>query len=60
MGDAPEEYDTLKEIADYIGHHTDEANEIQEDIINNKSDIIQLNQKIDNISTSAGTWNEVV
>lgn len=59
LGNAPAEFDTLGEVAEYITKHEEEATERQNDIEANKTAIDDLNEKVDNIDQSGGGWNDI-
>lgn len=60
LGNAPEEYDTLGEIADYINSHSQEASAMRSDIDTNESSIADLNEKLENLDTESGSgWTDV-
>lgn len=52
LGGAPEEFDTLGEIADYITQHEQEVDEIQENVSMNKESIEDLDERLDSIDPS--------
>lgn len=59
IGDAPEDFDTLSEVADYIAKHKEEATEMQSNIGDNKTAIEELDEKLDNIEVGYGEWTDV-
>lgn len=59
IGNAPENYDTLEEIHDYIQTHVEEATARDEDIKENTENIEALEEKINNIDPTAGGWTDV-
>lgn len=54
IGDAPEEYDSLGEIHDYIKTHVEEATTRDENIKTNAENIEALEEKVNNIDPTAG------
>ena len=52
VADAPDDFDTLKEISDWISTHAEDASAMNTQIETNKSDISKLSDKLDKISTS--------
>lgn len=58
LGNAPENYDSLEEIAEFITKHQEEATEMQSGIDDNRLAIEELNDKIEN-SPGAGGWTDV-
>lgn len=54
MGNAPEEFDTLGEIANYITEHDLEADQMQSDIESNKTSINEINEKLDSSGGTSG------
>lgn len=59
VADAPEAYDTLKEIADWISNHADSASAMNTQINTNKSDIAALVALIGTLPESAVSTNIV-
>lgn len=59
VADAPEAYDTLKEIADWISSHADSASAMNTQINTNKSDIAALVALIGTLPESAVSTNIV-
>lgn len=59
VGNAPESYDTLEEIHDYIQTHVEEATARDEDIKTNTESIEKLEEKVNNIDPTAGGWTDV-
>lgn len=59
LGNAPEEYDSLGEIADYIAQHKEEATKMQSNIGSNKTAIEDLDERIDSLDTSGSGWTDV-
>lgn len=53
LADAPEAFDTLKEIADWCSNHSQEVTEMQSDINKNKTDIASLNTLIGKLPETA-------
>lgn len=53
IGNAPEEYDSLGEIHDYIQTHAEEATARDEDIKTNTENIEALEEKVNNIDPTA-------
>ena len=49
VAEAPESFDTLKEISDWISTHKDSASAMNSNIIKNQSDINELNNKLSSI-----------
>lgn len=54
MGNAPEELDTLGELAEYIAKHEEEATERRSDIDENKAAIEELDEKLSNLDPNSG------
>ena len=50
VNDAPEAYDTLKEVSDWIGSHVESAAEMNSRILSNKSEIDNLKISINSVS----------
>lgn len=59
VADAPEAYDTLKEIADWISNHADSASAMNTQINTNKTDIAALVALIGTLPESAVSTNIV-
>lgn len=59
VADAPEAYDTLKEIADWISSHADSASAMNTQINTNKTDIAALVTLIGSLPESAASTNIV-
>ena len=59
VGTAPEDFDTLGEIHEYIQTHAEEATVRNESIKENAEDIEKLEEKINNIDPSGGGWTDV-
>lgn len=59
INEAPEAFDTLKEIADWIGDHSDTALEMQQDISDNADAIAALQNTIDNQETGLAATKAV-
>ena len=59
IGNAPDNLDTLSEIADYLAKHEEEATEMQSNIGDNKTAIEELDEKLDNIEVGYGEWTDV-
>lgn len=59
VGNAPESYDTLEEIHDYIQTHVEEATARDEDIKTNTESIEKLEEKVNSIDPTAGGWTDV-
>ena len=59
VGTAPEDFDTLGEIHEYIQAHAEEATARNESIKENAEDIEKLEEKINNIDPSGGGWTDV-
>lgn len=53
VADAPEAYDTLKEISDWIGSHADDASAMNSQISTNKTDITTLKTLIGELPETA-------
>lgn len=53
LADAPEAFDTLKEIADWCSSHSQEVTEMQSDINKNKTDIASINTLIGQLPPTA-------
>mgnify|MGYP002679030681 FL=1 len=53
LADAPEAFDTLKEIADWCSNHSQEVTQMQSDINKNKSDISTLNTLVGKLPETA-------
>lgn len=53
LADAPEAFDTLKEIADWCSSHSQEVTEMQSDINKNKTDIASINTLIGQLPSTA-------
>lgn len=51
VSDAPEAYDTLKEISDWISSHADSASAMNSQIVTNKNDIALLEKKVENLES---------
>ena len=52
VADAPDDFDTLKEISDWISTHAEDASAMNTQIETNKSDISKLSDKLDKIDIS--------
>lgn len=59
VSDAPEDFDTLKEISDWISTHAEDASAMNTQIETNKSDISKLSDKLDELGTSAYDDTEI-
>ena len=55
MGDAPEQFDTLGEVADYINDHDLEVKEMKENISENTTNIIEVDKDVDFVTG----WHEL-
>ena len=52
VANAPDDFDTLKEISDWISTHAEDASAMNTQIETNKSDISKLSDKLDKMGTS--------
>lgn len=59
IGNAPDNLDTLSEIADYLAKHEEEATEMQSNIGENKTAIEELDERLDNLDPESGGWTDV-
>ena len=59
VGDAPEEYNTLGEVMDYMQGHVAEAESRNERIDENTDAIKDINEKLTTIDPTGSGWNEV-
>lgn len=57
LGDAPEEFDTLSEVAEYLTTHETEAAKRGEDISTNASAIEELKEKVESLEDSGSGGN---
>lgn len=55
IADAPEAYDTLKEISDWINSHADDAATMNSQINTNKTDISNLQSRITTLESESFT-----
>ena len=56
VGDAPEEYNSLGELAEYIKDHKEESDERDANISANTESIKKLEEKISSGSTMSDNW----
>jgi hypothetical protein len=59
IGNAPDNLDTLGELAEQFAKHEEEATERQSDIEENKAAIDDLKEQINGLDPNSGGWNEV-
>lgn len=59
VADAPDDFDTLKEISDWISTHAEDASAMNTQIETNKSDISKLSDKLDKINVSGYDDTEI-
>ena len=59
IGNAPDNLDTLGELAEQFAEHEEEATERQSDIEENKAAIDDLKEQISGLDPNSGGWNEV-
>ena len=59
IGNAPDNLDTLGELAEQFAKHEEEATERQNDIEENKAAIDDLKEQISDLDPNGGGWNEV-
>ena len=59
IGSAPDNLDTLSEIADYLAKHEEEATEMQSNIGENKTAIEELDERLDNLNPESCGWTDV-
>ena len=60
LGNAPEELDTLGEVAEYIAKHTEESNMMKDNIGDNTEAIEDLKKKVDEGGGGGfSNWTEV-
>ena len=59
IGNAPEEFDTLGEVHEYMQSHVEEATARDESIEENAKDIEALEEKVNNLDPNAGGWTDV-
>lgn len=59
IGNAPDNLDTLGELAEQFAKHEEEATERQNDIEENKAAIDDLKEQISDLDPNSGGWNEV-
>jgi methyl-accepting chemotaxis protein len=59
VGDAPEAYNTLGEVVDYMQEHVAEAESRNERIEENTDAIKDINEKLTTIDPTGSGWNEV-
>ena len=59
VGTAPENFDTLGEVHDYIQSHVEEATARDEDIKENAKSIEELEEKVNNLDPTGSGWTDV-
>ena len=59
IGSAPEEYDTLGEVIEYMQEHEAESEERDAQLDEHAAAIQDLNEKITTLDPTGSGWNEV-